>query len=192
MHTYVDFHTHHPSREGETVILNGTDTWGAHPWNPVFPPIERLSQALAIGECGLDRLCDTPYETQLEAFRRQIRLSEQYGKPLILHCVKALDDVLRLQLEERAIQPWIFHAFRGKPQQMKQLLRRGMYVSFGFRHNTESLIACPLSRLILESDDDPRPIRLLYDEVKKKRHIDLETLIQSMQKRAAILFNIKL
>ncbi len=188
MNPLIDFHTHHPSREGETVILNGTDTWGAHPWNPIFPPIERLSKALAIGECGLDRLCDTPFEAQLNAFRRQIRLSEQYAKPLVLHCVKALDDVLRLQLEEHATQPWIFHAFRGKPQQMKQLLRRGMYVSFGFRHNTESLIACPLSRLILESDEDPRPIRLLYEEAARLRQMDVEVLIQEMANRYEELF----
>ena len=188
MNPLIDFPTHHPSREGETVILNGTDTWGAHPWNPIFPPIERLSKALAIGECGLDRLCDTPFEAQLNAFRRQIRLSEQYAKPLVLHCVKALDDVLRLQLEEHATQPWIFHAFRGKPQQMKQLLRRGMYVSFGFRHNTESLIACPLSRLILESDEDPRPIRLLYEEAARLRQMDVEVLAQEMTNRYEELF----
>ncbi|MCR4921755.1 MAG: TatD family hydrolase [Bacteroidaceae bacterium] len=189
MNSFIDFHTHHPSREGEVVILNGTDTWGAHPWNPVFPPIEHLSKALAIGECGLDRLCDTPYETQLEAFRRQIRLSEQYGKPLILHCVKALDDVLRLQLEERAIQPWIFHAFRGKPQQIRQLLKRGMYVSFGFRHNTESIQSCPIERMLVESDEDPRPIRLLYEKIASLRQMDIEELAREMACRYKELFH---
>ena len=185
----IDFHTHHPSREGETVIQDGIDTWGAHPWHPQFPPEARLPQALAIGECGLDRLCTTPYERQIEVFRQQIRLSELLHKPLILHCVHAIDDVLRMQMEEQATQPWIFHAFRGKPQQLRQILRRGMYVSFGFRHNSESLIACPAERLLLETDDNPRPVSQLYQEVARLRHMDIDELEQTMLHNFQTIFD---
>lgn len=171
------------------MIQDGIDTWGAHPWHPEFPPEARLPQALAIGECGLDRLCTTPYAVQIEAFRRQIRLSEQLHKPLILHCVHALDDVLRMQMEEQATQPWIFHAFRGKPQQLRQILRRGMYVSFGFRHNVESLAACPAERLLLETDDDPRPVSLLYKEAARLRHTDPGQLEETMQCNYQAIFS---
>ena len=186
---YIDFHTHHPSREGETVVRDGIDTWGAHPWNLQFPPEERLWGAMAIGECGLDRLCSSPYAEQMETFRRQIRLSEQLAKTLILHCVRAVDDVLRLQLEEHATQPWIFHAFRGKPEQMKQLLRRGMYVSFGFRHNVESLAACPVERLLLETDEDPHPVRLLYEEAARLRHTPPLEIGKALQRNYQAIFS---
>ena len=186
---YIDFHTHHPSREGETVLQDGVHTWGAHPWHLAFPPEERLPQAMAIGECGLDRLCNTPYDAQMEAFRRQIRLSEQLQKPLILHCVRAVDDVLRLKREERASQPWIFHAFRGKPAQMRSLLAHGLYVCFGFRYNEESLRECPADRLLLETDDDPRPVSLLYGEAAQVRQIDIQTLQNQMLENFNRLFN---
>ena len=186
--TLIDFHTHHPSRQGERVILDGTDTWGAHPWDLRFPPEERLAGAMAIGECGLDRLCSTPYEAQLEAFRRQIRLSEQFRKPLILHCVRAVDDVLRLRREEQARQPWLFHGFRGKPALMQQLLAHGLYLSFGFRHNEESLAACPADRLLLETDDDPRPVGLLYAEAARLRHTSFNELQDQMHENFRTLF----
>ena len=113
-----------------------------------------------IGECGLDRLCATPYDLQLTAFEAQIALSEELCRPIILHCVRALDDVLRLK--RGTTQPWIWHGFRGKPQQLQQLLDHGFYVSFGFRHHADSLRACPSDRLFLETDDTPSPIAPLY------------------------------
>lgn len=115
-----------------------------------------------VGECGLDRLCSTPYDLQLTAFEAQIQLSERLARPLILHCVRAIDDVLRLHRGTR--QPWIWHGFRGKPQQLQQLLDHGFYISFGLRYNTESLRQCPLDRLFLETDDISLPISPLYEQ----------------------------
>ena len=34
---YIDFHTHHPSREGEYVVQDGVHTWGIHPWQAHLP-----------------------------------------------------------------------------------------------------------------------------------------------------------
>ena len=94
-----------------------------------------------------------------------------------------------MQMEEQATQPWIFHAFRGKPQQLRQILRRGMYVSFGFRHNSESLIACPAERLLLETDDNPRPVSQLYQEVARLRHMDIDELEQTMLHNFQAIFD---
>lgn len=127
-----------------------------------------------IGECGLDRVCATPYDLQLSAFEAQIRFSEDLGCPLLLHCVRALDDILRLK--RGTTQPWIWHGFRGKPQQLQQLLDHGFYVSFGFRHNVDSLRACPTDCLFLETDDTPESIAMLYAEVARIRQTTPEQL----------------
>ena len=129
-----------------------------------------------IGECGLDRLCDTPYPLQLAAFEAQISLSERLRRPLVLHCVRAVDDVLRLH--RSTTQPWVWHGFRGKPQQMQQLLQHGFYLSFGFHFNAESLCTCPAERLFLETDDDPRPVADLYATAADLRHTTPATLNQ--------------
>jgi TatD DNase family protein len=187
-----NFHTHHSEHEDECAILQGRDCWGLHPWHLRE---EMLCQAppagmLAIGECGLDRLCQTPYDLQLRAFRMQIQLSETLQKPLIIHCVKALDDVLLLHREYRPRQAWIMHGFRGKTRQLQSLLARGMFVSFGFRFQAETLRACPLDRLLLETDDDPRPIKPLYVQVSELLKISLEELSDCMEKHFRQLFTI--
>ena len=186
-----NFHTHHQN-EGERAILQGRDTWGIHPaevtetMSVKEPPID----ILAIGECGLDRLAGTPYDLQLRAFRLQIEYSEQKGMPLIIHCVKAFDDLLRLRHEYNPQQPWIFHGFRGKPQQMRALIERGFFISFGFRFNEESLIQCPPERLLIETDADVRPIRILYDDIAQRRQTSIEALRKQMEINFKSLFSV--
>ena len=187
MPPYLNFHTHHPTPEGEATILS----FGLHPWHLTedwLTQLKALTSHLSpsppnnsqippfIGECGLDRLCPTPYPLQLAAFEAQIHLSERLCRPLVLHCVRAVDDVLRLH---RGItQPWIWHGFRGKPQQMQQLLTHGFYLSFGFHFNPDSLRTCPAERLFLETDDDPRPVADLYATAATLRATTPEALNQ--------------
>lgn len=119
---------------------------------------------------------------QEEVFLQHIALSERLGKPLIIHCVKALDRLLRLRREQNPTMPWMFHGFRGKPQQLRSLLDAGFYVGFGFRHNTESLRLCPLERLLLESDDEQNPISFLYNKVAAERGMETADLCDEMGK----------
>ena len=205
---YIDFHTHHPSLRGERVIQDDIDTRGRHPWRllPDYAPSlggerERL---LAIGESGLDRLCDTPYDLQLQVFRKEVALSEKHQLPLFLHCVRAIDDVLRIRKELKARQPWIWHGYRGNAQQLTQLLklseqallptggagRGAFYFSFGPRFNKEALLVCPLDRLLLETDEDTTtPIADLYAEVAQLHAISINQLIQQMHINYRMLFH---
>lgn len=178
----LNFHTHHPEQENEKAILQGRDSWGIHPWNATqeqaneYPPKE----IRAIGECGLDCLCTTPYDLQMQLFKKQISLSEQLQKPLIIHCVKAYNEMLHLHREFDPKQAWIIHGFRGKPQQMHTLLKEGFHLSFGFRHNIQSLLQCPIERLFLETDDTTLSIASLYEKVAHLRHTHIEELSQKM------------
>lgn len=186
---YIDFHTHHQHTDGRIAIIDGVHTWGIHPWNAnnEYIDIPDLSDVLAIGECGLDRLCSAPYELQKTVFLKQIQLSEQNGKPLIIHCVRALDDLLAIHRQMQPTQPWIHHGFRGKPQQLQSLLTAGMFVSFGFRYNLESLLACPIDRLLIESDEEQQPIALLYEQIAQQRQITPETLLSQMHSNMNLL-----
>ena len=108
------------------AVVDGRDIWGIHPWqaDKAFG-VPDLSGKLAIGECGLDALRGPSLEVQEEVFRGQIALSERLGKPLIIHCVKALDRLLKVQKTPIPSQKWMFHGFRGKPQQLRSLLDAG-------------------------------------------------------------------
>jgi TatD DNase family protein len=143
-------------REGEEYSV------GIHPWyaeSATPADWERLRQAarhpqvVLIGECGLDKLCDTPFAVQQSAFERQVLLSEEVGKPLLIHCVKCYNEVLACKRRLRPRQPWIIHGFRGKPTVARTLLEAGCSLSYGARFNPESVRLTPPDRLFVETDD---------------------------------------
>ena len=134
---------------------------GLHPWDVTGDDEDKfriLEEAvanplvLAVGECGFDTLKGPSHELQEQAFVRQVRLSEQYAKPMILHVVRDFDSVIRLRRILKPVQPWLIHGFRGGPEQMNQLYSQGILVSFGLKHNPESLKSVPWDRLFVETD----------------------------------------
>ena len=178
----IDFHTHTvPASPDVVALVDGLHTWGVHPWCADAEAAEPLlADKLAIGECGLDAMRGPSLEVQEEVFRWQISLSEQHGLPMVIHCVKAFDRLLAIHRELRPRQPWVFHGFRGKPQQLRSLLDAGFYVSFGVHYNADSLRLCPADRLLLETDTDPLPIADHYAQVAAQRVIPLPQLISQM------------
>lgn len=203
---YIDFHAHHPSLAGEWVIQDGVQTRGRHPWylsadetrkdEDSYGYEEQPEGLLAIGESGLDKLCDTPYDLQLQVFKEEVSKSERFRLPLYLHCVRAIDDVLCIRRALKACQPVIWHGYTGNDRQIGQLLSPrterecgAFYFSFGFRHKEDALRACPLSRLLLETDNDTaQPVSLLYERVAAVLNLSLYTLVRQMHENYRALF----
>ena len=142
--------------------------------------IQNISQILrfsdsqilkAIGECGLDRACDSDFELQREVFIKQIELSEQYHKPLIIHAVRSYPDIISIRKETKSKQPWIIHGFNGNEHSAEQLLRHdGIYLSLGdvlFKNEKRAellLDIIPSDRLFLETDVAERSIVEVYEK----------------------------
>lgn len=111
-------------------------------------------RVVLMGEMGLDKVCDAPYDKQLKLFEQQLMLAAELNKPVILHVVKAIDDVLALHKRfSSSIPAWIVHGFRGNAQQAQQYLRHGFYLSFGQHYHPDALQICPPDRLFFETDD---------------------------------------
>jgi TatD DNase family protein len=159
---YINFHTHHPVYENEL--------------------------SLGCEEHGMDRRWDSPLPEQEAAFRLQVEESERNAKPLVIHCVRTLEEILRIRKEMRPRQPWVMHGFRSKPQQLQSLLSAGIYVSFGLHYNQESLLLCPLEMMFLETDDIATPIEPLYREVAQLKGISVEALREKIWENANKLF----
>lgn len=81
-------------REAEHVVKMGgryaIPTCGLHPWHAAKYRVEEMAawmeQCPVIGEIGMDSVwCQVPLEIQEKAFRRQLKLACEAGKPVILH-----------------------------------------------------------------------------------------------------------
>lgn len=184
---FVNIHTHRPTGCG--IELR---TAGIHPWDAPqadAAALDRLARELesggvqAVGETGLDfvQAADNgTRQAQIELFRAQLALACRYGLPVVLHCVKAFEQTMRL-LREQEPRAVIFHGFIGSPEQARQALERGYCLSFGERtfaspRTVEALKGTPLSQLFLETDDSETPVKTIYTRVAELLALSVEEL----------------
>ena len=88
--------------------------------------------------------------------------------------------------------PIIFHGYNKNEVLAKQLIEKGYYLSFGkslFKNqNLKSIQSIPLEKLFLETDDDNRSIKEVYELAAKQLNISLETLILQIEKNFNSVF----
>ena len=138
---------------------------------------------LAIGECGLDRVCDVDFEIQKEVFIKQIELSERIAKPLIIHAVRTYPDIISIRKETKAKQVWIIHGFQGNEQSAEQLLRYAdIYLSLGdvlFKNEARAkrlLQVIPTDKLFFETDVAERKISDVYEKAVLLSGVEMDKL----------------
>lgn len=196
MDAYLNFHTHRTARSvKEAVVRNcmpfqedmasdGLFSIGIHPWfipADVEHALDEVSRqaveenCVGIGEIGLDKCSETEWEIQKDVFGRQLLLADQLKMPIVVHCVKAWSELLHSLKMVDVVG--VVHGFRGKPELARQLLDSGLYLSFGFRYNPDSLVLCPSDRMFFETDEDSRPVELLYQEAARLRGDEPEFLL---------------
>jgi TatD DNase family protein len=115
---------------------------------------------VAIGECGLDYFYDhSPRAQQREAFAAQIQLAHRCSLPLVIHTRDAWPETFDIIDAEGVPERTIFHCFTGGPDEARQCLSRGAYLSFSgivtFKTATELREAarqCPIDRILAETD----------------------------------------
>lgn len=153
-----------------------------------FEELLRHPQVLAVGEAGLDKLVEAPLPLQIKIFEFQARLAEEIDKPLIIHLVKAVDELLKLRQRMHPMKPWIIHGFRGKAALAEEYLRHGFYLSFGERYQEEALRIVPPERLFIETDESTMPVGRLYERAAEVREIPLEELRETIRRNVGEIF----
>jgi TatD DNase family protein len=211
---YINVHSHLPAQPGTWTIESRYRDFdalpeapcsiGLHPWYVSEAHWEDALRALkqaslqpnvvAIGECGLDKLCATDWALQQRAFSAQIDWAQQRNKPLILHCVKALDEVLRLLREKQVSVPVIFHGFRQSKALAAQLIRSGYCISLGAYITRWPESAdwrdLPLQQFFLETDDAATPMDVVYAAAARLFRKPADELILTLQQNAERVFRI--
>ncbi|MDR0843825.1 MAG: TatD family hydrolase [Tannerella sp.] len=171
--TYYDIHTHRlPANADVIAIISGGInidfqpnvyySAGIHPWyadKEALPSLRSYAGhpgVVAIGEVGLDKLAATPWALQKEVFAAQALLAVELKKPLIIHCVKAWDELIAIRktCSPDSDIPWIIHGFRGNSELAGQLLRQDFFLSFGLLFQPDAARAAyKAHRLFAETDE---------------------------------------
>lgn len=200
---FVNIHTHSKSNSPNCIELvqcrwdeplpNLTPaSAGIHPWqlddgnfnvDKALTAIEEQIDLLAaVGEAGIDKIHKNTIELQKEVFAKQIALSERHSKPMIIHNVRSLQEIVSARRETKARQPWIVHGFSGNALAAKQLTDNGMYISIGHMllnpnsKTAESLKSIQPNRLFAETDTAETPIEEIYSCMAEVLGIDIEKL----------------
>ncbi|HLU61676.1 MAG TPA: TatD family hydrolase [Gammaproteobacteria bacterium] len=143
-------HPHHATGLDETAVAELRELL-AHP------------KVIAVGECGLDFFRNfSSRDAQLAAFRAQLELAAETGKPLFLHQRDAHDELMALLQEfaDQLPQRGVVHCFTDGPRELEDVLEAGYCVGItgwlcderrgsALREATARL---PLDRFMLETD----------------------------------------
>jgi len=197
---------------------------GIHPHDakelsePALAEIKNLAKnkkVVAIGEVGLDYYRNlSPSDLQQTAFRKFIRLAQETGLPLIIHCREAREDFLKI-LKEETLPPvkGVVHCFPDDRQLLENVLRLGMYVSFTcnltfknaskLREMVKDLV--PMDRILVETDapylapeglrgkrNEPSYMVKVVEEIAKLKGISIEDVARVTTLNCAGLFGIGL
>lgn len=117
--------------------------------------------ASAVGVIGLDyALRAGDRSSQQRLFVEQLRLAQQFARPVLFECHRAWDDLIALLDDLDALPPGLLvHDYHGPVHRIEALIRKGVY--FCFPGNTllersrrlERLLkAIPLDRLLVSTD----------------------------------------
>lgn len=152
-----------------------------------------LPECLALGECGLDKRAETPFEVQQLVFEKQLALAEKHQKPVVIHCVAAFQELIEIKKRLKIMVPMIVHGFSKKVELAKQLIDNGFYVSFGknlLRNpELESVFqSIPNDRFLLETDMVEEGIQAVYTLAAKYKGLKLSELQEIVNKNYSKVF----
>lgn len=210
----INLHTHQKSKDQHTLAIvnqyprefdSSTSFFsiGIHPWyvdsdeqeNDLKLIDEYLQQdnALALGECGLDKRTEVPWDLQVAVFEKQLLLAEKHKKPVIVHCVAAFQEVVELKKKNGISVPLIFHGFSKNKQVADMLLKEGAYLSFGkylLRNPelSEVFKTMPLDRIFLETDTMEETIEEVYAKASEILGLSISEIELQINKNAQAVF----
>lgn len=202
---YLDLHTHVVAQSVEVYGIQSLHlsestflampklkpiSIGLHPWYTSYADLPVLSKylkvlaqqqnVLMIGECGLDKLRGEAMDKQLEILKFQLALADQLGKPVVLHCVKAFEELIQLKKELKPTVPLIIHGFQKKPQLAEQLINQGFYLSFGAAlldsAELQNFLKMYQGIFFLETDEGAISIQAIYQKLAELKKITVEEL----------------
>lgn len=166
-------------------------------------------KVVGIGEIGIDLYWrKVSLMAQKEAFRHQIRLANELGKPIIVHDRDAHAEVMQALREQRPIMGAVLHSFSGDQAMADAALALGFYLGVDgplTYKKSEALraifAAAPLDRILIETDapyltphphrgqrNEPAYVRLVAEKLAEIRKTTLEGIATATTQNAERFF----
>ena len=215
MGTYFNIHSHRPPaseaitienlyRDFEQMKAGRHYSIGLHPWHlqdhkaqmDLLATLAVTDAVKAIGECGLDKLAAAPMPLQEEVLVAHIQLANKLGKPLVIHCVQAHNEIVHLFKQNKPKVPVVFHGYNKRHTVAELLIDQGFYLSFGAAIlNRDSpaaqvLSVIPAHKILLETDDAEVDITDIYSAAATLRNTDVESFILQVSNNFNTVFQI--
>ncbi len=202
MSPFIDIHSHKRSTGEEVITVfnhllhEGLEipdlpfSTGLHPWFADQLSTSALTQALnlmadsqnlvAFGESGLDKVCKIPMRLQMDVFEIHLKFAQERNKPLIIHCVKAWEELLEISDKYQIVK--ILHGYNGAPELTERLVKKEFCFSIGHPIQNpsskinSSLNLIPVNSLFCETDVAEIYIQTIYTAVARSKGIEVEDL----------------
>lgn len=209
----IDIHTHNSKvkNNGQLRLIVGKHSFGIHPWELIEPfdvslyekQFQQLkakfnSRVLVIGECGLDRrrVAIASIEKQVKVLEWHLDWATQEKRPIIIHCVRALSDFLKILKDKKYRGKILLHDYAGNLSAAQAFLKYDCYFSFGarlFKKNSnapEVFKSLPKERIFLETDDQQEfKIEEIYQKAQSLLGIDQQNLEELMERNLGEFFS---
>jgi len=173
-------------------------------------------KVVAIGETGLDYYhlqtenIEGQKALQKEIFIKHLELARETGKPIVIHCREAYNDLLEIikfHASSFKLQG-VVHSFVGRWSQAQQFLELGFHLGFNgiitFARDYDKLIKnAPLEKIVLETDcpylapvpfrgkrNEPLYVKYVAEKIAEIKGISFDDVADTTTKNAMRLFNI--
>ncbi|MDR5898233.1 TatD family hydrolase [Halomonas vilamensis] len=127
--------------------------------------LDKNTQVIAIGECGIDARFNDTWEDQWHFFNAQLRLAKARQLPVIIHCVQANDQVAKRLRQLKLPAGGLIHAFSGSPEQAQAFLDLGFVLGLGgaatyprAKRLQRAIKSLPEDAFVLETDSPDMPL----------------------------------
>ena len=168
-------------------------------------------KCVAIGEIGLDYYWDKTFvEKQKEFFIRQIELANKVRLPINIHIRDAMRDAVEILKgnADKLVSGGVMHCYSGSAETAKELLKLGLYISFGgtvtfknSRKAQEVAAIVPINRILTETDspylapepkrgtvNSPKNIPFVVSKLAEIRGTDVQTIETAVYNNTLELF----
>ncbi|QUM87849.1 TatD family hydrolase [Moritella sp. 36] len=142
---------------------------------------------VAVGEFGLDKAVDFPFEQQLQICKQQLLLAKHYDLPVILHCRKAHNELIQLLQLVKLPRGGVLHGFSGSSQLGMQYIKLGFKLGIGgvityprAVKTRQAVSELPLTSLLLETDSPDMPI--LGYQGRRNEPVNITEVLQTLTK----------